>query len=123
MRAEEAGSATVTVLVFPVMMLLIIGMIQLGLACFAKVVVTGAAQDAARASQLSMGDPVAGEEAGSRIASYSETLLSDLSIDVETSGDTVTARVSGNVVSLFDVPVRVEGIASGPVERFRPETP
>lgn len=118
------GSVTVTVTVFPVVILLVLLVFQLALAYYAKLVVVAAAQDGLRAAQVQQGDVAAGEKVAREVvAESSGNLLSALSVRV-TSGDPLTSRVTGDVAAIVPIPglrLTVEGSAAGPVERFRPQ--
>jgi len=113
---------TVTVMVFPLVIFLVLLVFQVAIAYYAKLVVVAAAQDGLRAAQVQRGDVAAGEQVAREVVAQSSgTLLSALSVQV-IAGDPLTSQVTGNVAAIVPIPglrLTVEGTAAGPVERFR----
>jgi Flp pilus assembly protein TadG len=107
-------------MLFPVVLLLVFGIIQGALWFHARHIALGAAQEAARAASA-----VDGMDAGQRAHEFvgtltGGTLIRDLDVPVANTAEAVTVTISGNAPSL--VPgisgVAVSQRASAPIETF-----
>lgn len=118
----ERGEVTTTVLVMPLFLFMVFGVVQFALAAHAKAVVTAAAQDGARAAQALEAPPGTGETVANEfVATHANTLLNDVSVNVNADGDNVSVEVTGQVTAVVPgITLRVKGVADGPIEKFRP---
>jgi Flp pilus assembly protein TadG len=129
-KPGERGSATVeALLLFPLVTLLIFGFIQTSIAWFARGAMQAAASDSLSAYQantsglsLNAPDPVAtGVESMKRNANFVQNVTVTGPVTASRA-DRVTYRVSGKVGGFFPgMSWTISAIASGPVERFRPQ--
>ncbi|MFW6033599.1 MAG: TadE family protein [bacterium] len=120
-RVGERGSAAVqAAMLFPVVLLLVFGIIQGALWFHARHIALGAAQEGARAASA-----YDGTDAGQRAHEFVNdltggTLIRDLDVRVATTSMAVTVTVTGDAPSL--VPgvggVAVSQRASVPIETF-----
>jgi Flp pilus assembly protein TadG len=109
--------------VYPVILLLILGAVQLGVAWYARHVahaVADTALDSARAEQATEAQA---EQAGAELLDQlgGGGLLSDVTVLVDRSDTEATVRVAGEAVQVvpgLSLPVVVE--LTGPVDRFTP---
>jgi Flp pilus assembly protein TadG len=119
--AAERGSAAVqSAILFPIVLLLVFGIIQGALWFHARNMALGAAQEGARASSAeggTGGEQRAHEFVGSLTGG---TLIRDLRVSETATSETVTITVIGNAPSL--VPglsgLTVRQSATAPMERF-----
>ena len=120
-RRGEAGQAAEAVIVFPVFLLIIVGVIQFGLWYHAAAVAKAAAAEgvrAARAEGATVDDGRVVTEAF--LAQLGPSVVENVSVQV--SRDTNVARVeiratAKNVLPGLDLPIHA--LAESPVERFR----
>ena len=93
---------TATVLMVPLVLIATMLVVQVGLAYYARTVVSGAAQDAAAASARRNATQAEGVAlADSLLEQAAGSLLESHSVVASTNGATVTVRVDGEVVSLL----------------------
>ena len=118
---SERGSAAVqTAILFPVVLLLVFGIIQGALWFHARNVALGAAQEGARAASTEGG--TGGEQRAHEFVGNltGGTLIRDLQVSGTSTGETVTITVTGNAPSL--VPgvggLTVRQSATATIEQF-----
>ena len=114
------------VILFPLFLLVFMGVVQWGLYFHARSQVAAAAQDAARAAQGVDGTPEDGRAvAESLLAGVTGSgLLEDVKIDVTRADGVVHAQVDADVRVLVPLPgfeVHVRGVSQGEAETFEPE--
>jgi Flp pilus assembly protein TadG len=119
-RDERGLSESVQwAVLWPLLMLLILGIIQAGIFLHGRNVAQRAATaavDAARGSYGSAGDA---EQLGARIAGSGG--LRNISVRVQRTGSTVTADVSAHPPMIFDLDLsRINETAAAPLERVTP---
>jgi Flp pilus assembly protein TadG len=119
---REAGSTTLeTVIVFPAIVLLTIGVLQAGFWMLGRSVALGAAQEAARAGAAIDGSNTAAQAEGRDFASQTaHGLLRDVTVAVNRGPYQVTVAVTGTILDitpLLPFPDTVTQSASLPVER------
>jgi Flp pilus assembly protein TadG len=125
--AGESGEATASfVIIFPLFLLMFMGLVQWGLYFHARSQVAAAAQDAARAAQGVDGTPEDGRAvASSLLADPTKSgLLDHVTVDVTRAGGIVRAQVDAHVRVLVPLPgfdVHVQGVSQGEAEDFQPE--
>ena len=97
--------------------------VQFALAYHAKAVATAAAQDGARQAQVESGAASAGRVVAARfVADNAPRLLQDVTVVVDSDGETVRVEVRGRVAGVVPgLDLHVSGVADGVVERFRNE--
>lgn len=123
---ERGTSVASFVIVFPLFILLFMGVVQWGLYFHARSHVAAAAQDAVRVAQGVDGTAADGHAvADSLLADATGSgLLEDVTVDVTRDDGTVRAQVDAEVVVLVPLPgfdVHVQGISQGEAEEFEPE--
>jgi Flp pilus assembly protein TadG len=120
-REEEGAASLEVVLVMPVLILIITLAIQFALWSHATHVAVAAAQDGTQAARVEGGSAEAGEaRAADFLAQTAPRLIASPVITARRDAGTATVVVRGNVASLLGgLRLRVQGRASGPVERFR----
>jgi len=119
-RDERGLSESVQwAVLWPLLMLLTLGIIQAGIFLHGRNVAQRAATaavDAARGSYGSAGDA---EQLGARIAGSGG--LRNISVRVQRTGSTVTADVSAHPPMIFDLDLgRINETAAAPLERVTP---
>lgn len=118
-RGDGGGGALTWVLLFPVVLLLLFGGIQLAITSYAKNLALAAAQAGVRAATSAPGDAGrAGPAAQSFAADKAAGTLDNPGVNVSVDGNTVTVTVtaqSHSVVPGMDMTVTQS--ASGPMER------
>lgn len=118
-RGDGGGSALTWVLLFPVVLLLLFGGIQLAITSYAKNLALATAQAGVRAATSAPGDVSrAGPAAQSFAADKAAGTLDNTGVNVSVDGNTVTVTVtaqSHSVVPGMDMTVTQS--ASGPMER------
>lgn len=116
-RQDDRGEIAADTAVFATVVLLVFFCIQFGLWFYGRQVAASAAQHALDAARVEQGSAAAGEATGRE---YLDQVggLEAATVSVDRAEETVTARVSGEPVSIlgfFHVGVTVT--ATGPVER------
>jgi Flp pilus assembly protein TadG len=109
-----------TAILFPVVLLLVFGVIQGALWFHARHIALGAAQEAARAASAQDGTG-AGQRAHQFVRDLTGgTLIRSLDVDVTATPETVTVTVTGRAPSLLpgSSGVIVEQSATAPIEQF-----
>lgn len=118
-RGDGGGGALTWVLLFPVVLLLLFGGIQLAITSYAKNLALATAQAGVRAATSAPGDASrAGPAAQSFAADKAAGTLDNPGVNVSVDGNTVTVTVtaqSHSVVPGMDMTVTQS--ASGPMER------
>lgn len=118
--AERGSSAVQSAILFPIVLLLVFGIIQGALWYHARHIALGAAQEGARAASAENG--AGGEQRAREFVSQlaGGTLIRDLNVIGTATGETVTITVVGNAPSL--VPgvsgLTVQQSATAPIEQF-----
>ncbi|MGH9117150.1 MAG: TadE family protein [Acidimicrobiales bacterium] len=127
-RVDERGSSNLAsvVILFPVLIVMFMGLVQWGLYFHARQVVTAAAQDAVRAAQDADAIPANGQAAADAVLdpSIRSGLLESTHSEVTETDEMVRAVAGGRVRSLVFLPgftLDVTGVAEGPKEQFVPE--
>ncbi|MCF4120408.1 pilus assembly protein [Antribacter sp. KLBMP9083] len=124
-EADDAGAASIqTVIVYPIVLLLIFGMVQGVLYFHAQNTAQAIANGAVQAARVEGGSVEAGyQEAAARLERAGEGVFADVRIAVDRGATTATATVTGLAPSI--VPglrgLLIEQTATGPVERFTSE--
>ena len=113
-------------ILFPVLIVMFMGLVQWGLYFHARQVVTAAAQDAVRAAQDADATLTTGRAAADAVLdpSIRAGLFDSTHTEVTQADGTVRAVVGGRVRSLVFIPgfsLEVNGVAEGPKEQFVPE--
>lgn len=121
---DERGSAAESVIVFPVLIFGIMAIIQIVLYVHAVAVAEAAAQDGAAVARRADGSTVAAASAAHKsLASLSPKMLTARDVSVRRTPTEASVTVTGRVVALVPLlDLRVRETATGPVERFVPET-
>ena len=119
--SPERGSAAVqTAMLFPVVLLLVFGIIQGALWFHARNIALGAAQEGARAASAEGG--AGGEQRAREFVSNltGGTLIRELDVRETATGEMVTITVVGNAPSLVPgvTGLTVRQSATAPIERF-----
>lgn len=119
---QAGATSTELVVVFPAVLLMILLTLQFGLYLHAAQIAEAGAQEAVESAQGERGAAREGEAAARRLL-RSLGALAAPRVDVDRTGTTVTARVSGHAQRLVPgVSLEILATAQGPVERFVPET-
>ena len=112
---------TVTVILIPVVLALVMVVIQAALVFHARSIVTAAATDAARAAQANGGTTTDGRVVAAQLLDGSARLLEYTNVTVERAGDRVVVHVDAHVTSLIPGwSPSVSAHIDAPVEAFRP---
>ena len=119
-RDERGLSESVQwAVLWPLLMLLALGIIQAGIFLHGRNVAQRAATAAVDAARGSYGSPGDAEQLGVRIAGSGG--LRNISVRVQRTGSMVTAHVSGYAPMIFDIDVgRIDETAAAPLERVTP---
>jgi uncharacterized membrane protein len=119
-RDERGLSESVQwAVLWPLLLLLTLGIIQAGIFLHGRNVAQRAATAAVDAARGSYGSPSDAEQLGARIAGSGG--LRNISVRVQRTGSTVTAHVSGYSPMIFDIDVgRIDETAAAPLERVTP---
>jgi uncharacterized membrane protein len=119
-RNERGLSESVQwAVLWPLLMLLTLGIIQAGVFLHGRNVAQRAATAALDAARGSYGSAGEAERLGTRIAGSGG--LRNISVRVQRTGSTVTAHVSGYSPMIFDIDVgRIDETAAAPLERVTP---
>lgn len=119
-RSGERGEVTTVVLLVPVALCLLLIVVQAALVFHARSVVTAAATDAARATQMEGATATEGYAVADQLLADG-SLLSEITVGVTRSGGRATVRIDAHVTSLIPgwTPT-VSAHAEGPTEEFRP---
>lgn len=122
--APDRGSATVELtVIFPVLLLLILGLVQGGLYWHSRNVALAAAQEGLAATRVEAGTTTAGTQ---RTLSFinqagGTSVLTNVAVTPTRSATTATVQVTGSAIplipGLFDL--RITVTAGGPVERYQ----
>lgn len=127
-REPDAGLAMLeAIFTIPVVMFMIFGILQTAMWWYGRQVALTAAQEAARAARAYQASDADGEAKAAnylrQVQGSNNPVLADPRVRIVRTGDTVTAVVRGEVVSLVPgLTVSVEASSSGPVEAFIPAT-
>jgi Flp pilus assembly protein TadG len=121
-RAQR-GSATVqAVLVTPALLVMLMLIVQFGLAAHARSVAQSAAQLGAAQARRFDGSAAAAREATTRyLHDLGPTIVADPAVSASRTAATATVVVTGSVISVvpfLHLPIRES--AAGPVERYVP---
>lgn len=120
MSAERGSAAVQTAMLFPVVLLLVFGLIQGALWFHARNIALGAAQEGARAASAEGG--AGGEQRAREFVGNltGGTLIRDLDVREVTTAEMVTITVVGNAPSLVPgvTGLTVRQSAAAPIERF-----
>jgi Flp pilus assembly protein TadG len=120
-RGESGATTVELVLVLPVFMAVVLLAVQAGMVLFAAQVVEDAAHNAVEAAR-GESDPDAAGVTAARRALAATGAVTDAAVDVRRDGDRVIVDVTGAAPRVVPgVALRVGSIASGVVERFRPQ--
>ncbi len=119
---EDGSSTTELVLLMPAVLLAVMVSVQAGLYFHAQQVVEGAVQEALEAAQVESGDAdLARAEAESFLGEAGG--VREAVVDVTRTIDEVAVQVRGAAPNVLPFAVwTVDAAASGPVERFIPES-
>jgi Flp pilus assembly protein TadG len=119
-RDERGLSESVQwAVLWPLLMLVTLGIIQAGIFLHGRNVAQRAATAAVDAARGSYGNPGDAEQLGARIAGSGG--LRNISVRVQRTGSTVTADVSAYPPMIFDLDLgRINETAAAPVERVTP---
>ena len=123
-RPRDAGAVVAELaVVFPALMLILLGVFQFAAWYLAGEVALGAAQEGARAARVRAGTEADGSASAWRfITQANGGQLLDPQVTVTRGPDQVRVEVSGQAVSLVPgLTLRVDHTAAGEVERFRGE--
>ncbi len=119
-RADRGSSTIEVAVLFPVMLLLIFGVIQIALHAHARNLAAGAASEGVVAGSVTTGDARSALRAAeSFVESAGAGLLTDPHVAVSRSAATITVTVTGRALTLLpgvDLPA-ISQTVSGPVER------
>ena len=119
LRCDGGYSVVEVVITFPVLMLLVMGVVQFALFWHARHVAEAAAQDGLRGARGYSSTAELGQrDALSYLAQVAPRLLTAPSVDVQRTPTTVTVRVHAGVLSIVPLGLDVDETAVGPVERF-----
>jgi Flp pilus assembly protein TadG len=120
MSPERGSAAVQTAMLFPVVLLLVFGLIQGALWFHARNIALGAAQEGARAASAEGG--AGGEQRAREFVGNltGGTLIRDLDVREATTAEMVTITVAGNAPSLLPgvTGLTVRQSATAPIERF-----
>lgn len=119
-RSDRGNSTLEVAVLFPVMLLLIFGVIQLALHFYARNVAAGAASEGVVAGSVLAGSSgVALRAADDFVAAAGSGMLTDTHVTVARSTTTITVTVTGQAMNLLPgihLPA-ISQTVSGPVER------
>ena len=121
----ERGEVTVTVLMVPLVLMVVLAVVQFGLAYYARQVLAGAVQDGAAAGARQDSSPGAGAALAEQlIVEGAGSLLSSHSTSGGSDGERVVVSASGQVVSVFPFwsGPTVSASGSATIEEFAPQT-
>jgi Flp pilus assembly protein TadG len=121
-RLRDGGSVSLeTVILFPIVLFVSVGAIQLGLWFYARSVCMGAAQEAVRAAAAYSSTVAVGQAAGELfLGQVGRGLVSDTAVTVvrPAGGAVVKATVTARGLSLFEAwPVEIVEWAELPIEQ------
>jgi len=119
----EAGSVvTETLVAFPALLLLLLGIFQFAMWFLGSQVALGAAREGARAARVHTGTADAGRSAAlGFMAQGGNGWVVDPRVRVDRGPDTVLVAVQGRAFQLVPgLTLTISQSAGGPVERFRP---
>lgn len=123
-RSDDRGEVSATVILVPVVLVALLFVVQFSLAYYARVVLSGAAQDGAAAGARRDSSPAAGAVLSDQlIAESAGSLLTSHSSSGSLAGDTVTVTATGDVVSIlpFVGTITVRASGSARIEQFEPQ--
>lgn len=127
LRGDRGASSLASVVIlYPVLIVMFMGLVQWGLYYHARQVATAAAQDAVRAAQNADATTDTGYAAAAAVLdpSHRAGLFDSTHVEVTETGGMVRAVAGGRVRSLVFIPgftMEVSGVAEGPKEQFAPE--
>lgn len=124
--SRDRGSASVTVLMIPFIIVGMMAVVQFGIAAYARQVVAGAAQDGADTAARHNSSVAAGQAtADGLVLSAGGHLMSGYSSSGSSDGEIVTIRTQADVVKVFPLfpTITVRGAGSASIERFEPAGP
>ena len=118
-RGDGGGAALTWVLLFPTVLLLLFGGIQIAITSYARNLALATAQAGVRAATSAPGDVSRAVPAAQTFAaSKADGTLDNPGIDVSVEGNTVTVTVTAQARSLVPgMDTTVSQSASGPMER------
>ncbi|WP_207939337.1 TadE/TadG family type IV pilus assembly protein [Actinomadura darangshiensis] len=129
-RRPDTGAVTAEVVVaIPLLMLLILLIIQFGVWAHAQHVAQATASEALSAARLDGASTADGKRRATEVRhQIGRHSLSDTTVTVRRTADTVRVRVTGAAPRVIPLPflnLPVDASAAGPVERFhsRPQPP
>ena len=118
-RVDDGYSVVEVVITFPVLMLLVMGVVQFALFWHARHVAEAAAQNGLRSARGYASTAELGQQdAQSYLAQVAPRLLRHPTVEVQRTPTTVTVRVHAGVLSVVPLGLAVDETAVGPVERF-----
>lgn len=119
-RDREAGYSPIeAVITFPLLMLLVMGLVQFALLWHGRNVAEAAAQDGLRTARGYASTAALGQaDAQGYLAQVAPNLLPQPTVTVQRTDTTVTVRVTSNVLSLIPLGLTVDESAAGPIERY-----
>ena len=118
-RGEGGYSIVEVVITFPVLMLLVGGVIQFALLWHGRHVAEAAAQGGLHAARAYSSTADAGrQDAEAYLSQVAPNLLQQPQVLVNRTGTTVTVTVRATVLSIVPLGLSVEETAVGPVERY-----
>lgn len=119
-KRQDSGAATLeTVIVFPAVLLLTVGAMQMGLWFYARTVCLGAAQEAVRVAATFDGTVGAATAVGDTfLGRVGHGLVDHALVTVTRSADTATVTVTAQSLSIVPLwPIDITQSAHLPVER------
>lgn len=120
-NTQRGSSSVEFAVLFPVVLLLVVAVIQIGLMGYTKHAVDTAAREAVSTARLETATAADGKAAAWLYLSAAGNLVSDASVAVS-RGETVTATVTAQPVQLIPgLAWELKAVATGPVETFIPE--
>lgn len=122
-RAGDAGSAsTELVIVMPLLLLLVLVSVHVGLWFHARHLVNAAAQEGARAARASGATDADGHDRAEQLlGDLGSGSVTDSTITVIRSGETVTVSVTGQAPPVIPgLAMTVSATSTSPIEEFRP---
>lgn len=119
-RPQDGGYSIVEVVItFPVLILMVMGVVQFALLWHGRNVAEAAAQDGLRSARGYAATAQLGQQdAHSYLQQVAPNLLQDPEVQVDRTPTTVTVTVRANVLSIVPLGLTVRETAAGPVERY-----
>ena len=124
-KGQQGSTSVEVTIAVPVLLLLIMLVVQFGLWYHAQHVVRAAADQGLRVARDPGRPPVSGRDRASQFLDQAGgRLVEDRQVTATRAVDTARVSVTGRVVAVVPglrLPLRA--VATGPVERFRPDAP